>query len=274
MFLKHLQRGFKYRTYEYQNILNNGQFSISEMPGVFKLPFEHLSVKWPATRPPFCKWTRIQTTITLTESVKQTIQQSDSFHMVGLSYGYSYSPNHSKIRPFKICTFLSGFQMVFDKMAAICPDFKRSGFGISDHIQNLDHLQPNLFLTLQNPDLFEFQIPTVIFNSDPHSKLLKWQHFVTGWGTEGSPTCPLFHPNHAPDRSSCPGFIPPQHLPSWWRHRRGCLLRKGRSSNLLSQTIYQTGMHYFLPAPRCNNFLTVLFAWYWSTLSPTTSTWA
>ena len=48
--------------------------------------------------------------------------------------------------------FLSRFQMVFDKMEAICPDFKWSGFQISDPIQNLDHLQPNLFLTIQSPD--------------------------------------------------------------------------------------------------------------------------
>ena len=47
---------------------------------------------------------------------------------------------------------LSGFQMVIDKVAAICPDFKWMGFRISDPIQNLDHLQPNLFLTIQNPD--------------------------------------------------------------------------------------------------------------------------
>ena len=52
--------------------------------------------------------------------------------------------------------------MVFDKMAAICPDFKWLGFRISDPIQNLDHLQPNLFWTIQNPDYVGFQIPTVL----------------------------------------------------------------------------------------------------------------
>ena len=40
------------------------------------------------------------------------------------------------------------------------------GFWISDLIQNLDHLQTNLFLTIQNSDksgiqIVEFQIPTV-----------------------------------------------------------------------------------------------------------------
>ena len=35
---------------------------------------------------------------------------------------------------FEIQTFLSGFQMVFDKMAAISPDFKWLGFQISDPI--------------------------------------------------------------------------------------------------------------------------------------------
>ena len=74
------------------------------------------------------------------------------FKWLGFSYGYSYSPNHLKTGPFEIQTFLSGFQMVFDKMAAICLDFKWLGFRISDSIQNPDHLQPNLFSTIQNPD--------------------------------------------------------------------------------------------------------------------------
>ena len=38
------------------------------------------------------------------------------------------------------------------EMASICRDFKWLGFRFSDLIQNPDHLQPNLFLTIQNPD--------------------------------------------------------------------------------------------------------------------------
>ena len=38
------------------------------------------------------------------------------------------------------------------KMVATCLDFKWLGFQISDPIRNSDHLQPNLFLTIQNPD--------------------------------------------------------------------------------------------------------------------------
>ena len=60
--------------------------------------------------------------------------------------------------------FLSEFQIVSDKMAPICPDFKCLGFGISNPIQNPDHFQPNLFLTIQNPDLSGFQIPTVLWS--------------------------------------------------------------------------------------------------------------
>ena len=47
---------------------------------------------------------------------------------------------------------LSRFQMLFDKMEANCPDFKWLGFQISDPIRNSDHLQPNLFWTIRNPD--------------------------------------------------------------------------------------------------------------------------
>ena len=58
----------------------------------------------------------------------------------------------SENRPFKIQTFLSGFIMVLYKMAAVSPDFKWLGFRISDTIQSPDHLQPNLFQTIWNPD--------------------------------------------------------------------------------------------------------------------------
>ena len=42
-----------------------------------------------------------------------------------------------KSRPFKIWTFFPRFQMVFDKMAAICSDFNWLGWDL-DPIQNLD----------------------------------------------------------------------------------------------------------------------------------------
>ena len=44
------------------------------------------------------------------------------FKWSGFCYGYSH--NHLKTRPYEIQTFLSGFHLVFDKMAAICPDFR------------------------------------------------------------------------------------------------------------------------------------------------------
>ena len=44
------------------------------------------------------------------------------------------------------------FKCFFDKMAVICLDFKWLGFWISNPIQNSDHLQPNLFWTIHNPD--------------------------------------------------------------------------------------------------------------------------
>ena len=56
--------------------------------------------------------------------------------------------------------------MVFDKMPAICPDFKWLGLQISDLIWNPDHLQPNLYLTIQNPDWSRFQTSTVFDSWD------------------------------------------------------------------------------------------------------------
>ena len=45
-------------------------------------------------------------------------------------------------------------------MAAICSDFKWSSFQIFDPIWNMDHLQTNLFLTIPNPKVSRFHIPT------------------------------------------------------------------------------------------------------------------
>ena len=74
------------------------------------------------------------------------ISNGQVFKWLGFHYGYR--PNRSKTGTFEIRMFLSRFQMVFDKMVPTCPDFKWLGIGISDPIQNSDHMQPNLFLTI------------------------------------------------------------------------------------------------------------------------------
>ena len=48
--------------------------------------------------------------------------------------------------------FVRIFQIVFDKMVAISTNFKWLGFRISDPIQNSNHMQPNLFSAIQNPN--------------------------------------------------------------------------------------------------------------------------
>ena len=63
----------------------------------------------------------------------------------GYSYSHCYGPNHLKIRPFKIGTFLSWFKKVFVKMVAICLDFKWLGFQISDPIWNPTICNPTSF---------------------------------------------------------------------------------------------------------------------------------
>ena len=62
-------------------------------------------------------------------------------------------PDHSKI-----WIFLYRFQTVFDKMVALCPDFKWSCFWISDPIRN----PTTSFLTIQNPDWSVIQISTIV----------------------------------------------------------------------------------------------------------------
>ena len=83
------------------------------------------------------------------------------FQMVQFSKSHAIDLTMATFPTFKTWKVLSKFQMCFDQMAAICPYFKWLGFQISFPMQNPDHLQ-NLFLTIQNPDLSVFQIPTVI----------------------------------------------------------------------------------------------------------------
>ena len=88
------------------------------------------------------------------------------FKWLRFSNGYSYSPKHLKTGPFKIQKFLSGFQMVLDKMQAIFLDFKWLGFQISDTIQNFatqplcDHSKSRL----SNPD---FRSPLYLVFGSP-----------------------------------------------------------------------------------------------------------
>ena len=67
----------------------------------------------------------------------------------GSGYSFSYDPDHFKFGQ----KFLSGFQMDFDKIAPICPDFK-------SHWKIWTICKPTS-LTIPNPDLSRFQIRTV-----------------------------------------------------------------------------------------------------------------
>ena len=62
-------------------------------------------------------------------------------------------------------TFFSVFQMFFENMAAICPDFKWLGFLVSDPIQNFEwDLKSGLFATqplLDQSRLVRISDPTV-----------------------------------------------------------------------------------------------------------------
>ena len=77
-------------------------------------------------------------------------------------YAYFY-PNHLKTRLFKIWSKQSGFQMLNTRWRPF-----QLGFRSSDPIQNFDHLQTNLFLTIQIPDMCDFQIPTISSKSFLH----------------------------------------------------------------------------------------------------------
>ena len=76
----------------------------------------------------------------------------------------------SEIKPFNIwkdfkSTLLESLipnGLVLKWSAGPIPNFKWSGSQISDHIQNSDHLQIDIFLTIQNPDSSIFQIPIVL----------------------------------------------------------------------------------------------------------------
>ena len=68
--------------------------------------------------------------------IRKHLERS-SFQILGFSHGLS--PDHSKSG-----RFCPDFKWFLTKWWPICPDFKWLGFQISDPIQNLDHLQPNI----------------------------------------------------------------------------------------------------------------------------------
>ena len=69
------------------------------------------------------------------------ISNGPVFNWSGFSFGYSFSPNHSKTGPFEILTF---FCLDFKLFLTKWLPFVR----ISVFIQNPDNLQPNLFLII------------------------------------------------------------------------------------------------------------------------------
>ena len=80
-----------------------------------------------------------------------------------LSLAIAMVPIAQKTGPFEIRTFLSGFQMLFDKMAAICPDIKWL------NLRNLKcHLKSRSFA---NQLTFDHSKSGLIWISDPHCKL-------------------------------------------------------------------------------------------------------
>ena len=70
-----------------------------------------------------------------------------------------------------IATVPSIWTLDHSKSGIFCPVFKWLGFRISDPIQNPNHLQPNHFLTIQNPYWSGFQIPTVFKSRQVMDKL-------------------------------------------------------------------------------------------------------
>ena len=97
------------------------------------------------------------------------ISNGPVFKWSGFRYGYSVDPNHSKIGPFKVWTFLFGFQMVFEKMAAICLDF---GFQIPFKIGTI--CNPTYFWQFEiwtSPD-FVFPLNFLYYKNPPPPFLL------------------------------------------------------------------------------------------------------
>ena len=96
----------------------------------------------------------------------QTFWRLD-FKWSGFSYGYTFSPNRSKTGTLKIHTFLSRFQIVFDKLAAI--------FLISNGSVSWFQL-PFKICTICNPISFwPFSKSRFVGISNPHCNC------VSGW---------------------------------------------------------------------------------------------
>ena len=87
-----------------------------------------------------------------------------NFHMVQFSESWAiWNP-----------CFLSGFQIVFYNMAAICLDFKWSGFRISDPVKFWTIWEPTVCWPFKNQKASRFQIPTVFILYFITKNILWW----------------------------------------------------------------------------------------------------
>ena len=84
-----------------------------------------------------------------------------NFNMVQFSEGWGLVPTIWKPCHMKSGCFCLAFQIVFDNMAAICLDFKWSGFRISDPVKFWTIWEPTVCWPFKNQKASRFQIPTV-----------------------------------------------------------------------------------------------------------------
>ena len=105
-------------------------FDIFSACFILNITYNNQYLQWGSEIRPFEIWKHSKSAL-----FEGHISNGTVFKWSGFSYSYSNSPNHLKTGPFKIWTFFQ-ISMVFDKMAAISPDFKWLGFRISDPIWN------------------------------------------------------------------------------------------------------------------------------------------
>ena len=129
--------------------------------------------------------------------------------MVGLLLWLQFQSQPFENRTIHNLCFLTRFQIVFDKIAAICPNFKKLGFRISDPILNTDHLQPqplffhlkSILVRISDPQCTIFVLFWQWYDGDGDAKI---QTTFWLWRQVGSPAlqCPL-QQNHVSNFFYC-----------------------------------------------------------------------
>ena len=143
------------------------------------------------------------------------------FKWLGFNYGYSYGPNHSKTRPFKIWMFVTISHRFWQN------DSHLSRFRMVGLPGFRSHSKSGPFAT---QPLFYYSKSRLVRISDPHCNV----------GLQKNSVCPLYwhFPGWGPYRNAGKKFLVEGGQSCWWHHKKGYPKGSTATKNISSTNWY------------------------------------